>query len=170
MTVPDILQAPAAAERRAVLNQVLARKILQRRLRQRSQAVSGDPADLRDLGAEEAAFLVRAMGAAAHADGGLDARERMTIRTTLETTVLDEAARDALLAELEEPPCLEVLARQVTSPQMAVRFYAVALAAAKQGKAANRSFLHYLAHRLGVPVEVVIRLNRRYDVPIRIRR
>ena len=145
---------------------MLARKVLQTRLRQRSQAVQGEPADLDDLGAEEASLLIRAMAAAGHADGRLDARERVRIRTALQTTVLGPAERAALAAELEEPPCLERLVRQVRTPEGAVRFYAVSLAAAKQGKAANRSYLKYLAHRLAVPSDVVVRLNRRFDVPV----
>ncbi len=158
--------APAAGERRAAQRAVLARKVLELRLRERSQALVGDPADLQDLDPDTARLLIQAMGAAAHADGRLDARERVRIRTALETTALDPEARDALLYELEAPPSLEGLAREVTTPQIAVRFYAVSLAVAKQGKAANRAYLNYLAHRLAVPSDVVIRLNRRFDVPV----
>lgn len=158
--------APAALERRGALRTVLARKVLQQRLRERSQALESDPADLQGLEPEIARLLVRAMGAAGHADGRLDARERVRIRTALETTVLEPEEREALAAELEAPPSLEGLARQVTTAETAVRFYAVSLAAAKQGKAANRSYLNYLAHRLAVPSDVVVRLNRRFDVPV----
>ena len=48
---------------------------------------------------------------------------------------------------------------------MASLFYAVSVVAARRGKATNKSYLSYVAHRLGVPADVVVRLNRRYDVP-----
>ncbi|HEX2559216.1 DUF533 domain-containing protein [Phenylobacterium sp.] len=145
---------------------VLSRKVLEAHLQNRRQLMQSDPADLREVDAEEAKLLVRAMAAAAHADGGLDARETSRIRRALASTRLADAERSELEASLAEPPCLETLLRGVSSEETATRFYAVSLAATERGRGANKSYLNYLAHRLKLPRDVTLRLNRAFDVPV----
>jgi uncharacterized membrane protein YebE (DUF533 family) len=161
------VEAPAreAGDRR-VLEAALALKVLGAHLANRNQLMAAQPTDLQDLAAEQATLLIRAMGAAAHADGGYDARERDRIEAALATTALDEDARGALRSALDEPQCLETLARQVDGPEMATRFYAVSVAVLHRGPGTNRAYLDYLAHRLRLPGDVVLRLNRRFEVSV----
>ncbi|WP_207482833.1 DUF533 domain-containing protein [Arenibaculum pallidiluteum] len=143
------------------LHRILASKVLQGHLQNRHQLLDPPPSDLRDLSAEDATLLIRAMIAAAHANGDLDEQERRRISGVLSTTVLDADVRSVLERAMTEPVSLELLLRQVGSPWMASRFYAVSLAAVDKESAVNRAYLNYLALRLGLPADLVVRLNRR---------
>jgi len=144
-----------------VLHAVLARQILNAHLRNRHQILDPPPSDLRAVDAAEASLLIRAMAAAAHADGTLDPMELGRIRTALKTSVLGEEERQELERTIGEPQSLEALVRQVTTPRIASRFYAVSLAVLDKDSAVNRAYLRYLAQRLGLPADLVVRLNRR---------
>lgn len=143
-----------------VLHEMLARQILDAHLRNRHQLLDRAPSDLQTVSPAEARLLVRAMAAAAHANGKLDGMELGRIRAKLRSSPLDEEDRRTLENSLEEPQCLEELVRQVDSPRLAARFYAVSLAAVDKNAPINRSYLRYLAQRLGLPADLVVRLNR----------
>ncbi|MBK1838525.1 DUF533 domain-containing protein [Azospirillum sp. YIM B02556] len=145
---------------RPVLHEMLARQILDAHLRNRHQLLDRAPSDFRTFNAEETRLLVLAMAAAAHADGGLDAAERDRIGSRLRTSSLEEEERSRLERMIEEPQCLEELVRRVDTPRMAARFYAVSLATVDKNAPINRSYLRYLAQRLGLPADLVVRLNR----------
>lgn len=149
-----------------VLHAVLARKILDSHLRNRNQLLDPPPSDLRAVPAAEARRLIQAMAAAAHADGGLDAMEKNRIRAALSTSTIAAEERRSLEQSLKDPVCLESLLRGVSTPQEASRFYAVSLAAVEKGNALNRAYLRYLALRLGLPSDLVVRLNRRFNMPV----
>lgn len=155
---------PGAAKSRLghqpVLHGMLARQILDAHLRNRHQLLDRAPSDFRSFSPEETSLLVLAMAAAAHADGGLDATERSRIGSRLRTSNLGEEERNQLERMVEEPQCLEELARRIDSPRMAARFYAVSLATVDKNAPINRSYLRYLAQRLGLPADLVVRLNR----------
>jgi uncharacterized membrane protein YebE (DUF533 family) len=142
------------------LHAMLARQILDAHLRNRHQLLDRAPSDFRTFNAEETRLLVLAMAAAAHADGGLDATERIRIGSRLRTSSLEEEERNRLERMVEEPQCLEELVRRIDSPRMAARFYAVSLATVDKNAPINRSYLRYLAQRLGLPADLVVRLNR----------
>ena len=161
---PEPARSPAEL-RRVFLQHRLARRLLHLHLEDRRRSLESHPEDLGDLEPDQAAILIRAMAAAGHADGQLDDRERRRVLRAMATTRLAEAERHALAAELEEPQCLESLIRQVKTPEFAVLFYSVSLVAAQRGKATNKSYLTYVAQRLKLPADVVVRLNRRYDIP-----
>lgn len=144
----------------AALHAMLARQILDAHLRNRHQLLDRAPSDFRSFNAEETRLLVLAMAAAAHADGGLDATERSRIGSRLRTSSLEEEERNRLERMVEEPQCLEELVRRIDSPRMAARFYAVSLATVDKNAPINRSYLRYLAQRLGLPADLVVRLNR----------
>lgn len=152
-----------------VLFATLARQILEAHLRQRHRLLDLPTSDLHAVAAEEADLLIRAMAAAAHADGALDPRERGRIRAALRTSRIGEAERRDLERIIKEPPCLETLVRRADTPRMAARFYAVSLAVldlavSDRETAVNRSYLRYLAHRLDLPGDLVVRLNRRFGM------
>jgi uncharacterized membrane protein YebE (DUF533 family) len=148
------------------LRAVLARQLLDAHLRRRHQAMEGETAHLAALDPDEAELMLRAMIAAGHADGEIDELEGARIRRALSHAPLDEATRTALEADLAYPGSLEAVLRRVEDPQTAARVYAVSVRTVRRGEATNRSYLDYLAHRLSLPADVVVRLNRRWDVPV----
>ncbi|PWC90984.1 hypothetical protein TSH100_02565 [Azospirillum sp. TSH100] len=118
------------------------------------------PSDFRTASAQETHILVLAMATAAQADGELDATELGRIRGRLQTSSLDEESRTRLERMVEEPQCLEGLVRRIDTPRLAACFYAVSLATVDKNAPINRSYLRYLAQRLGLPADLVVRLNR----------
>jgi uncharacterized membrane protein YebE (DUF533 family) len=145
---PDVLRTIAA-------------KVLGFHLANRNQLFEVPPADLSDQPGDQAAWLVRAMMAAAHADGALDVGERNRILAALASAKLSDQLRVVLRSEMDEPQCLETLVRRVADRAQAARFYAVSLIAIDKQGPVSRLFLAYLAERLALPADLVVRLNRR---------
>ena len=166
---PSAPAGPARAPAASSLRQVLARQLLETHLRERHQAMEADPSRLEGLDPEAGVLMIKAMGAAAHADGAIDALEQMRIDRALRQLTANETERARMAATLEEPPCLESLVRQVPDQETAIRFYAVSVRAVRRGAATNRAYLAYLANRLALPSDVVVRINRRFDVPLYVR-
>lgn len=166
-------EAPAIAEpvlgsrlgHQPELHRVLALKVLHAHLQNRDQLLTPAPSDLSGAEAEEAVLMIRAMIAAAHADGGLDASERSRIQRALNSANLSEEQRTRLRAMVDEPLCLEALAREVRDPAQAARFYAASLAVLDKAPAVSRAYLAYVARRLGLPADQEVRLNRRLGMP-----
>lgn len=96
----------------------------------------------------EAKLLLRAMVAAAKADGALDAAERKAIAAQLDAAGLDAAERAAILAEFDNPAAPETLAKEARDPMLAAQLYAAAFAAAGEVSAAERAWLDRLAKAL----------------------
>lgn len=158
--------APAPPATARPVQEVLAGRVLAAWLERRGGEMRGDPSSFAGLPQDKAVFLIKAMLAAGHADGGLDPIEARRIAAAAAAAGLDEAARAELEASMAEPPPLEPLLRQVADAETAARFYAVSVRAVRRGQATNSSYLEYLAHRLDLPREMVVRLNRRWDVPV----
>ena len=149
-----------------VLHQILAQKILHGHLQNRHYLIDRGLADLGGRPPADAALLIRAMAAAAHADGALDPQEHEILRAALASTGLAPDERRALEQEILEPPCLEALARQVEpSSRAAARFYAVSLRLLERDNKTDIAYLDYLAARLAIPRDVIVRLNRRFGLP-----
>jgi uncharacterized membrane protein YebE (DUF533 family) len=108
---------------------------------------------------ETALLLVRAMIAAANADGQIDETERAGILARLTEAGVDGAERNALVAELQRPVPPSVLVAGVRSPDMAAQVYAVSLAAIKADTDAEKSYLRGLAAMLALPPETVRELH-----------
>ncbi|HEY0521987.1 MAG TPA: DUF533 domain-containing protein [Stellaceae bacterium] len=152
---------------RPVLLQLLALKVLDGHLRNRHQLMDPPLSDLRGLDAAEASLLIRAMSAAAHADGRLDADERRAIAAALAAAdQLDAAEKRRLEESIDEPPCLESLVRQVGAARTAARFYAVSLRTVDRNSKLALAYLGYLAQRLGLPGDLVLRLNRQFGMRV----
>jgi uncharacterized membrane protein YebE (DUF533 family) len=113
--------------------------------------VAAPPAATPDApGAEaaEALLLVRAMIAAARADGSVDAAERTAIAGQLDAAGLTAEERDFVLADFDRPLAPEALARQATDPMLRARLYAAAFAGAGEVTTAERAWLDSLARAL----------------------
>ncbi|MFN6956747.1 MAG: DUF533 domain-containing protein [Acetobacteraceae bacterium] len=108
----------------------------------------------------EGLLLVRAMVAAAKADGRLDAAERKAIQERLEIAGLTPAERDIVLADFDRPATAETLGKGVKDPLLAARVYAAAAAAAGERCAAEQAFLAALAKALKLDAPAVAAIER----------
>jgi uncharacterized membrane protein YebE (DUF533 family) len=106
------------------------------------------PAPDEDAEGQEALLLVRAMIAAARADGQIDATERAAIAQRLDAADLDAAARDLVLAEFANPITIAALAAAVPDPVAAAQVYAASVIAAGEASAPERAYLDKLAAAL----------------------
>lgn len=154
-----------ATQRRATVNAALAVKLLDAHLRNRVQLMQRNPTDLSGVSPPEADLLIRAMAAAGHADGGLEHAERQRLIVMARSGIADDAERARLLADIETPPSIEVLVRLVQTPQSAERFYAVSAAVLRRDRPTARAYLGYLAARLEIPADMVLRINRELEMP-----
>lgn len=106
-----------------------------------------------------AVLLVRAMIAAANADGTIDASEQAAIIGRLVDAGLGKEEREFVLQELATPPALEDLLEDVSTPELARQFYAVSLLAIDVDTERERGYLATLAERLGLPGETVRQIH-----------
>lgn len=96
----------------------------------------------------EALLMVRAMIAAAKADGAVDAAERAAIAGQLDAAGLTPAERDFVLGDFDRPLTPEALAKEARDPMLRARLYAAAFAAAGEITPGERAWLDQLAKAL----------------------
>ncbi|MDX2287613.1 MAG: DUF533 domain-containing protein [Hyphomicrobiaceae bacterium] len=99
---------------------------------------------------EQAARLVRAMIAAAAADGRVDEAEQQAIMANLKIGGMDAAAEEFLANELNSPATIEALVTGVTTREEAVQLYTAARLAIEPDTTGEQRFLIRLADRLGL--------------------
>lgn len=100
---------------------------------------------------EFALVLVRAMIAAAKADGHIDAAERARIGDKLLLSGVEDEAGQFLLAELEKPTDLDAIVAEARSDAQKAELYTAARLTIEPNTRAERGFLDLLAGRLGLP-------------------
>lgn len=93
----------------------------------------------------EALLIIRAMIAAARADGAIDPAERAAIAGQLDSAELDVEARDLVLGEFARPATVEALAREIADPVLAAQVYAACVLAVGEITPAERSWLDRFA-------------------------
>lgn len=96
----------------------------------------------------EALLMLRAMIAAAKADGAIDAEERGRIAAQLDGAGLSPAARDMVLADFDKPLTPAALAKLASDPMLAAQLYAAAVVGAGEIAAAERAWLDQFAKAL----------------------
>lgn len=94
--------------------------------------------------------LVRAMIAAAAADGHIDADERARIAGKLDESGMDQDARAFLQAEMEKPASLDELVSAASTDERKVEIYTASRLAIEPDNRAERGYLDLLAGRLGL--------------------
>lgn len=104
---------------------------------------------------EFASTLVRAMIAAAKADGRIDDDERRKIGDKLSLSGLDADAEAFLKAELDAPLDLDVLVAAAQTDAQKVELYTASRLAIDPDTRAERGYLDLLAGRLGLPDALV---------------
>ena len=99
---------------------------------------------------KNALLLIRAMIAAAHADGQLDEKERSSILSQVEEAGLGEEERRFMLQELDHPSRMDSLLPAGLTPGLREQVYAASLLAIEVDSQAERDYLDRLAQRLGL--------------------
>jgi len=99
---------------------------------------------------KEAVLLIRAMIAAANADGMIDKDERNRILKKLETVDLTGQEHSFMVKELLSPAGLEDIVSQVKSLKTAKMVYTVSLLAIEVDTDAERKYMNTLAKRIGL--------------------
>ncbi len=109
-------------------------------------------------------LLMRAMIAAASADGHLDDQEQSRIFAELDRMSLTPAEKGMLFDELRSPLSMSQLVTQVTSPEVAVEVYTASLIAIDETSAEGQLYLRSLAAALSIPEDLVASLYEQAEL------
>lgn len=104
--------------------------------------------------------LVRAMIAAAKADGRIDADEKEAIFGKLETMSLSSAEKAWVFDELSSPLDINAVVARADTPAHASEIYAASLVAITADTAAERAYLDALASKLKLAPELVAEIHK----------
>jgi uncharacterized membrane protein YebE (DUF533 family) len=104
--------------------------------------------------------LVRAMIAAAKADGRVDAEENRRIFERLEAMDLDPQSKAFVFDELSSPLNLDAVVAGADTPEHAAEIYAASLVAMDADTPAEKAYLQMLAARLGLEPALVDEMHR----------
>lgn len=108
---------------------------------------------------DNAMLLIRAMIAAAAADGTIDASERTRILAGIQEAGLDDEAAAWLDREMANPASIDSLAKGAATPQLAAQVYMAARIAIDPDHAAEQRFLAGLASMLGLAPDLVRQID-----------
>jgi uncharacterized membrane protein YebE (DUF533 family) len=109
----------------------------------------------------EAMLLVRAMIAAAMADGHMDGGEQERIFAEVNRLDLSAEEKAMLFDELRRPLPIDELARRASDPRIGAEVYAASLLAIDENRPEGRQYLDRLAGRLALPAMLVEALHAR---------
>jgi uncharacterized membrane protein YebE (DUF533 family) len=104
--------------------------------------------------------LVRAMIAAARADGKFDAKESQAIFDRIQSANLDPEEKALLLEEMNHPADMDAIVRAAKTPECAAELYTASLLAIDVDHPAENAYLAMLAARLKLPPELTAELQR----------
>lgn len=119
------------------------------------------PPDAPDAESSELLLLMRAMIAAARADGAIDADERRAIAERMDAADLTAEQRDLVLAEFSNPLGIEALAAQAPDPVAAAQLYAASVIAMGEVSAIERAWLQRLAAALRLSPQATKNIEER---------
>lgn len=94
--------------------------------------------------------LIRAMIAAAHADGRIDRAESARIMGQVDALGIDAEERAFLLSEIGHPQSIDEIARSAANHAEAEEIYAISAMAVDAGGRAERAYLDDLSRRLNL--------------------
>ncbi|BBO90917.1 tellurite resistance TerB family protein [Desulfosarcina ovata] len=115
-------------------------------------------------GSTDAVLLIRAMIAAANADGVIDQTERNQILERLEAVELSAEEHAFIVRELLSPADLEAIVAGVTSPELAQQVYSVSLMAIEVDTPQEAHYMTTLAGRLGLDAATVKSVHRSLEL------
>jgi uncharacterized membrane protein YebE (DUF533 family) len=99
--------------------------------------------------------LVRAMIAAANADGQIDGTELKRVLAAIEQADLNPADKAAMLQAMNSPDTMDAIAALADSQEVAAELYAASLSAIEVDTPAEHAYLSMLAAKLNLPGELV---------------
>ncbi len=102
---------------------------------------------------DDAVLLIKAMIAAAYADGRLDEAERQAITSRMESVGLDDDERAFIAEELLSPAKVDEIISGVKTRQQAWQVYAVSILGINVDTWEERSYLQELAQGIGLSPE-----------------
>jgi|CXWK01.1.fsa_nt_gi uncharacterized membrane protein YebE (DUF533 family) len=108
---------------------------------------------------EAATLYIRAMIAAAAADGRIDDAEQAKVVASLKQAGVDAEAEEFLAHELNNPATPEDLANGATSPEEAIQIYTAARIAVEPDSPAEKQFLGRLAQALGIDAKLAAHIE-----------
>ncbi|KZN47232.1 tellurite resistance TerB family protein [Pseudoalteromonas luteoviolacea] len=100
-------------------------------------------------------IIMRAMIAAAYADGHIDETERQKIFAQVETMALSVTEKAMLFDELRKPMSLTELVQAVPDAQTGIEVYTASASAIDLQQSVSQQYLQALAHQLCLPRELV---------------
>jgi uncharacterized membrane protein YebE (DUF533 family) len=115
-------------------------------------------------GGQDAVLLIRAMIAAANADGVIDQEERNRILGKLETLDLSHQEHSFIVRELLSPVGMENIVTAVKSQKMAKQVYTVSLLTIEVDTDAERTYINTLAQRLGLDESDINDIHRKFGI------
>ncbi|WP_105189256.1 tellurite resistance TerB family protein [Pseudoalteromonas sp. T1lg48] len=104
-------------------------------------------------------LLMRAMIAAAYADGHIDELERQKIFASVENMALTVEEKAMLFDELRQPLTLSELVSAIPDAQTGIEVYAASVDAIDLTQPASRLYLDALANQLCIPQELVTSIH-----------
>ncbi len=99
-------------------------------------------------------LLMRAMIAAAYADGHIDAQEQQRIFQQVENMDLGMAEKASLFDELRNPQGMQQIVAKVPDAETGVEVYAASLLAIDESQPASQNYLDQLATQLCIPSQL----------------
>lgn len=130
----------------------------------RPGSVPSPPPRKEGISEERAKLLIKAMVAAANADGEIDEKEKRAIMSQLEDSGASQEEQELVQRTLASPPSIDSVLARVDSPELANQIYAVSLAAIEVDTEAERDYLAYLKKRLNLDAAVVDKLHEQFEV------
>lgn len=140
-------------------------------LRQAQAGGGGAPAQIgadqiaATISPENEKLMIRAMIAAAKADGAVDQTEMQKIIGRVGEGGVEDSERAFVMAELAAPLDIDALAAEVTTPEQAAQIYAASLMAISVDSAAETAYLRDLAARLRLDPAAVAELHQMTGAP-----
>jgi uncharacterized membrane protein YebE (DUF533 family) len=110
-------------------------------------------------------LIIRAMIAAAKADGQISQQEMDAILGKIGTEGVTDEERQLVIAELGRPVDIRALAAEVPNEAVAAEVYAASLLAIDIDTEAERDYLRQLAQALGLDAETVAQLHEMTGSP-----
>ncbi|BBO77174.1 hypothetical protein DSCW_45910 [Desulfosarcina widdelii] len=112
----------------------------------------------------DAVLLIRAMIAAANADGTIDETERNAILERLRTVDLSPEEQAFVTQELFSPADLDTIVAGVHSSELARQVYAVSLMAIEVDTDRERQYMQNLANRMNLDGQTVEQIERSLEL------
>jgi uncharacterized membrane protein YebE (DUF533 family) len=110
--------------------------------------------------------LVRAMIAAAKADGKIDADEKEAIFKRLETMPLSPEEKAFVFDELSSPLNVDAVVARADTPERAAEIYAASLVAMTDDTPTEKAYLETLANRLKLDPGLVAEIHKSAAKPV----